>query len=147
MILENAVISIKSIQGYSSEEEDNIEFSSDGFYKLEEGVARLGYFESEVTGMIGTKTEMIVSKDEVIVNRTGTVTSRMVFKEGLRDSFIYSTPYGNANIGLETRKIVQHFGPDGGEVEIDYVVNMEHTIVITNRFHISVKRIGDKSHG
>ena len=147
MTMENAVISLKSVQHYSPEEEDSIEFSTDGFYKYENGTAVLSYFETEVTGMLGTRTSLLVSPDEVVIDRSGLLTSRMVFKEGLKDSFLYSTPYGSATVGIDTRGISQNFGEDGGQVEIDYVVNMEHALVIRNNFQISVRRIGEESHG
>ena len=48
--------------------------------------------ESELTGMEGTKTSFIFSPEEVVLSREGTLTSRMVFREGKKSTFLYDTP-------------------------------------------------------
>ena len=78
----------------------------------------------------------------VEVFRNGTVTSRMVFKEGLKSAFQYATPFGNANMGINTRRITRNMDGSGGSVEIDYVVDMEHVVASRNRFEITVRELG-----
>ena len=41
--------------------------------------------------------------DREVVDRDGTVKSRMIFKEGSKSSFLYSTPFGQATLGVDTR--------------------------------------------
>ena len=41
-------------------------------------------------------------------------------------------------LGIDTRKIKHSFNEQGGSLEIDYVVNMEHTIVSRNIFKINI---------
>ena len=98
--------------------------------------------ETEVTGLEGTRTSVIVMPDQVVVDRDGFVTSRMVFKEGLKNSFLFNTPYGQATMGIDTRRISRDMHEHGGRVEIDFVVDMEHAFAARNRFQISVKEIG-----
>ena len=102
----------------------------------------LSYEESEVTGLEGTRTSLFVMPDQVVVDREGTVTSRMIFKEGLKSAFQYTTPFGSANMGINTRRITQSMGSSGGSVEIDYVVDMEHVVATRNKFQITVTEIG-----
>ena len=94
--------------------------------------------ETDVTGLEGTRTSVLVMPDQVVVDRDGMITSRMIFREGLRDAFQFSTPFGAATMGIDTRRIRHHMDEAGGKVEIDYVVDMEHTVATRNRFQITV---------
>ena len=140
--MKDVIIDINSRFNLEEEEEDQLQFTTDGFYLLEGDTACISYFETEVTGMEGTRTSLFVMPDQVVVDREGTVTSRMVFKEGLKSAFQYATPFGNANMGIDTRRIAQSMGETGGRVEIDYVVNMEHVVASRNKFEITVQEIG-----
>jgi len=144
--LKDVVINISTSHCYGSEE-DNIEFSTDGFYQFDGDVAQMSYMESEVTGLMGTRTTLTVLPDKVVVDRRGTITSRMEFKEGAKDAFQYGTPYGSANLGIETRGIKHKMTENGGYIDIDYVVNMEHAVVTRNRFKITVREIGVQTNG
>ncbi|MBQ9249254.1 MAG: DUF1934 domain-containing protein [Oscillospiraceae bacterium] len=138
-MLKDVWISINSIHGYEQDNEDHVEFTTDGYYYYEDGIGCLSYEESEVTGLEGTRTSMIVMPDQVVVDRDGLITSRMIFKEGLKNSFLYETPYGNATMGIDTRKIFRSMDENGGKVEIDYVLDVEHAVVARNKFQITVK--------
>ena len=138
-MLKDVWISINSIHGYQQEDEDHLEFTTDGYYYFEDGIGCLSYEESEVTGLEGTRTSMIVMPDQVVVDRDGLITSRMIFEEGQKNSFLYETPYGNATMGIDTRRIFHSMDENGGNVEIDYVLNVEHAVVARNKFQITVK--------
>ena len=146
-MLKDVLISIKSIQDYGQNEEDSLEFITDGYYFYDGDVGCLSYQESEVTGMEGTRTSVMVGPDQVVVDRDGNINSRMIFKEGLRNSFQYRTPFGTATLGVDTRRIRQNFGENGGNMEIDYIVNLEHAVVTRNKFQITVKQTGEQLHG
>ena len=139
-MLKDVWISINSIHGYQQADEDRLEFTTAGYYCFEDGIGCLSYEESEVTGLEGTRTSMIVMPDQIVVDRDGLITSRMVFKEGNKNSFLYETPYGQATMGIDTRKIRKKLDENGGRVEIDYVMNMEHAVGTHNRFQITVKQ-------
>jgi len=141
MVNKEVVISITTIQNYGEEDTDTIEFTTDGIYSYEAGIARLSYFETEVTGLSGTKTSVLIGPEEIILDRRGSLTTHMVFSEGKKNSFVYDTPYGKATMGLRTGKIRQQLDENGGEVVIDYVLDMEHVAAVRNRFHLTIKEI------
>lgn len=145
--MKNVVISINSDFYYGPEEEDRMEFSTDGLYLYESNVGCMSYYESPVTGMDGTRTSICAAPDRVVIDREGTVTSQMVFQQGEKTSFIYNTPYGSAAMGIDTRRIRQNLDESGGELIIDYVVSMEHKVVTRNRFYITVREMGENSYG
>ena len=46
---------------------------------------------------------------------------------------------GSATMGIETRKVAASFDDYGGDLSIDYVVNMEHTVASRNKLNMSVR--------
>lgn len=148
-MLKDVLISISSTIGLDrdQEEADQLEFTTDGHYFYDGDVGCFSYMESEVTGLEGTRTSVMVSPGTVVIDRDGNMNSRMVFKEGLKSCFNYMTPYGAANFGVDTRRISQSFDENGGSVEMDYVVNMEHAVVSMNKVTLTVRQTGEESHG
>ena len=137
---------IITIKGSSPDEtEETVELVTNGEYSYSGDRAVFSYMESEITGMQGTRTSVFVLPDSVVVDRDGSVTSRMVFKEGEKSSFLYNTPYGRATLGIRTNRISHSFNEKGGNVEIDYVVDLDHIAVAKNRFTIDVKRSGERT--
>ena len=134
----DVMIYIRSLYGYG-EDEDIVEFTTDGQYAFDGDTACLTYEESEVTGMEGTRTSVLVSPDRVVVDRDGTVTSRMVFTPGEKHAFLYDTPIGSATLHMDTRNVKSRFNEHGGHMEIDYVIDMEHAFASRNKFKMTVK--------
>ena len=138
-MMKDVVISIRSLTGLGEEEEDSLDFVTDGLYSYDGEVACLTYLESEVTGMEGTRTSLMVLPDKVVVDRDGLVTSRMIFTPGQRSAFQYDTPVGTATMQMDTHSITQRFDERGGEMEIDYVLGLEHAVISRNRFRLNVR--------
>ena len=147
-MMKDVVISILS-RNFAGEDEDSIDFVTEGLYSFDGEVACLTYLESEVTGMEGTRTSVVVTPEKVVVDRDGTVTSRMVFEPGKKHASLYDTPVGSATMHMNTRNLRQRFNEHGGQVEIDYVLDMEHAFASRNRFRLTVKEqeTGDRSNG
>ena len=82
-MMKDVVISMESIQGYDMEQSDTVSFTTDGHYFQDGDSSCFTYFETEVTGLEGTRTSVIVRPGEVVVDRDGSITSRMVFREGM----------------------------------------------------------------
>lgn len=146
-MMKNVVISIHSLHNCGMEDEDTIDFTTDGLYYTDGDAYCLTYLETDVTGLQGTRTSVTVLPDKVLVDRDGGITSRMEFLEGQKMSFLYDTPVGTATLSLDTRSIRHRFDRHGGELVLDYVLDMEHTVVSSNRFHLNVteqKQIGEQ---
>ena len=126
---------------------DGIKFTTDGLYTFEDNVGCVSYEESEVTGMEGTRTSLFFMPDSVIVDRDGSITSRMIFRPGEKNDFLYNTPYGRAVMQIDTKSVRQNFGFAGGQAEVEYVINVDHTVFSKHRFTINVRDTGEKAHG
>lgn len=138
-MMKDAFITIRSLIDYGMDEEDRIDFSTDGVYSYKDEAAWISYLETEVTGLQGTQTNVMVTPEQVVVDRRGALTSRMEFASGEKKSFLYETPVGMATMNMNTRNIRHRFGPEGGELEIEYVLDMEHTVVSRNKFMLTVR--------
>ena len=137
-MMKDVVIYIRS--HFGGDDEDNaIDFTTDGLYTYDGDTACLTYLETDVTGMEGTRTSVMVMPDKVVVDRDGSVTSRMIFREGEKNAFLYETPVGSATMHMDTRGVQTRFNEHGGHMEIDYVLDMEHAFVSRNSFKLTVK--------
>lgn len=146
-MMQDVTISLHSVHDCGTENEDYIDFTTDGMYTYDGEVGCMTYLESEVTGMEGTRTSVIVMPDKVVVDRDGVITSRMIFQPGHKNSLLYDTPYGTATMNINTRSIRHSIDENGGNVDIDYVVDVEHAVASRNRFQLKVtkqKQMGDR---
>lgn len=84
-MMKDVVISLLGTQNAGTDEEDTIEFSTDGMYTYDGENACITYLESEVTGLTGTRTSVIVTPDKVAVERDGFITSPDVFHGGRKN--------------------------------------------------------------
>jgi uncharacterized beta-barrel protein YwiB (DUF1934 family) len=132
---------IISIIGTQSMEEgpESIELVTDGQYSFNNEKSVLTYMESELTGMDGTKTTFEVGKDLITMIREGTVNSQMIFEKGKKHVFLYETPFGAATLGVDTHRIKSGFGEHGGDMELEYAVDVDNMRLGTNAFKIHVK--------
>lgn len=135
----DVVISITGLQGSAAGDEEIIELVTDGRYTHGKNGSFISYNETELTGLEGTETSVLVRPAEIVLTRRGLLNSRMVFREGEKNKFLYDTQFGSATLGIDTRRIDASFDENGGEMCIDYVVNMDHVVVGRNKIKLSVK--------
>ena len=136
----NVIISIKGKQSYEDAEDETIEMVTEG--RLEEDGSAgftLSYQESELTGLEGTLTTFQIEKDRITLMRVGEVNSQMVFEEGRRHLSMYNTPYGAIEIGINTSHLMTDLHDRGGDIEIDYAIEVDHAMAGRNIFQINVK--------
>ena len=63
----------------------------------------------------------------------------MEFEEGHKHYCLFETPFGAATMGVDTRRIRSRLDFHGGEMEIEYTLDVNQTIVGRNRFYIQVQ--------
>ena len=139
MIENNVIISIQGRQDLEDGEPETIELVTEGILAREDGGYTLSYQESELTGMKGTLTTFQVEKDCITLMRIGEFNSQMVFQEGQRHLSVYDTPYGSLSVGIHTRKMRSTLGEKGGNIDIDYKIEIDHKVAGVNGFHINVR--------
>jgi len=137
--MKDVIIKIVGTQNFGQGDDDSIELITDGKYSYADGSCEISYEESPVTGLEGTNTFLSITPTDVTLRREGMMTSSTVFKPGERSAFLYNTPYGSATLGVDTRKIISNFDEHGGDMTIDYVMDMDHAVFGKNQFKINVR--------
>ncbi|MCI8478478.1 MAG: DUF1934 domain-containing protein [Oscillospiraceae bacterium] len=136
----NVILSIRGIQALEEQEEETIELVTEGRLLTDgDGSYTLSYQESEVTGLEGTLTTFQIEEGRVILLRMGAFNSQMVFEQGRQHLSVYNTPYGALSVGVLTKRLDCTIGPAGGNIEIDYTIEMNHTMTGRNLFQIHVR--------
>lgn len=135
----DVIISIRGTQDYSGTDPDTMELVTEGKLAVQDGALCLSYEESELTGMEGTTTVFQVEPEKVTLLRLGSVQSEMVFEEGRRHMSLYSTPYGNMEIGVRARRLNSTLELTGGQLEIDYDIEINHMLAGQSLFRIDVR--------
>ena len=137
MQMKDVIISVRGLQ--STDGNDPMELVTPGSYGIDADGAQLDWAESELTGLEGTNTTVTVNQSGVTVERKGQLNSRMEFQAGKKNYFLYETPFGSATIGLNTNRVQTSLGIHGGEILVDYSLDMEHKNMGRNRIYIKVE--------
>ena len=143
----NVVISIKGRQRYVDNDADAIELVTEGCLKKENFGYMLTYQESEMTGLDGTIATILVDTDteQVTMMREGEVNTQMVFRHGRRHMAMYQTPYGNMTVGVNARHVLIDLDEHGGDLELDYDIEIDHAVAGRNVFMIHVEKSSGSS--
>ena len=138
---DNVIISIKGKQLYEESSPEEMELVTAGTLKMDEaGGCTVSYQETELTGLEGTTTRLHIQKGKVTLLREGSINSQMVFEEGRRHLSMYETPYGALSIGVNTRRMRSTVGEAGGDLEIDYAIEIDNLVAGQNLFRMNVKK-------
>ena len=138
MRMKDVIISVTGVQ-HGPDGPDSLQLVTAGQYGMDSERICMTWEESELTGMEGTRTSITVEPKTVVLSREGNTNTHMEFQEGKKSYFLYETPFGAATMGLDTKRIRSRFDFHGGDMEIEYTVDMDQTIVGRNRFYIQVK--------
>lgn len=139
----NVIISVKGVQIFDDQPPETVELITEGrLLDCGGGEYSLSYQESELTGLEGTLTTFQVEPGCITLLRMGEVNSQMVFQQGRRHLSLYETPYGALSVGVNTRKMRSSLNAAGGEIEIDYSIEIDHAPAGENRFLIDVREKG-----
>ena len=138
---DNVIISIKGKQLYAESGPDEMELVTAGTLKRDgRGGYTISYEESELTGLEGTTTRLHIDGGRVTLLREGSINSQMVFEEGRRHLSMYETPYGSLSVGINTRRMRSTVGEAGGDLEIDYAIEIDTLLAGQNLFRMNVKK-------
>ena len=136
---ENVIISIKGSQLYEGQEPDVTELVTPGTLRREKEGYTIAYEETELTGLEGTTTQLHIAGPRVTLLRQGSVNSQMIFEVGRKHLSMYETPYGSLAVGVDTRRLKNTVGEGGGELEIDYAIEIDNLLAGKSLFRLSVK--------
>lgn len=133
----SAVISIRSFSDLDKDEV--IEVVTPGKFHLGESEFKAVYEESEISGMDGTTTTLVIKDDALILEREGSTTTRMEFKKGEEVVSLYNTPYGMMNINISTKELDIDMDDDGGVIYTKYILGLEGQPGITTELKVKIR--------
>ena len=139
--MEKIMISLDGSQNFGGGNTDNVELTTEGELHVEDGSYTLKYNESELTGMAGTVTQIIVD-DNGVVNliRTGTVNSQLVFEEGKRHLSCYDAEGAAFTIGVFASYVDTVLEDHYGEINITYAMDIDDKPIGENEIRIRFTR-------
>lgn len=105
-------------------ESDIIDFTSIGKVDIKEDSICIEYDESEMSGMEGSVSKIIITGDTVTLNRMGTYVSTMAFVEGQEMPAEIITPYGMMKLKVFTDKIKLDVTKNHIDLVLDYTFSM-----------------------
>ena len=133
------VLSLKSIQRYMEQEPDVIELVTDGVLENRDGGWALSYEETALTGLEGVKTTFLLEKGCVTLTRTGRLNSQMIFQEGVSHDSLYEMEFGALLMTVCATKITWDLSFQGGTVDLQYQIDIEHNTAGTVDYHLKIK--------
>ena len=136
----NVVIYVRGEQHYEDADPDVTELMTEGTMTLAgDGAVILEYRETELTGMEGTVTRFTIREDAVELERTGTISSNMLFLKGRPHSSFYETPWGAMLVDVTATSLRHRINERGGVLELGYSVAVDHRVVGENLVKIRIR--------
>ena len=135
----DVIISIRGLQEQDGEAGDPITLVTPGRFYRKNDSYYISYEESELTGLAGTRTTLRVKPDYVKLVRTGLYPSELLFELGKRHMSLYHTDYGDLSIVVSTNHIRNTLTDDGGDLDVQYTVEVANTPVGVNHLFLTIK--------
>ena len=135
----DVIISIRGLQEQDGEAGDPITLVTPGRYYRKNDSYYISYEESELTGLAGTRTTLRGKPDVVKLGRTGLYPSELQFELGKRHMSLYHTDYGDLSIVVSTNHIRNTLTDDGGDLDVQYTVEVANTPVGVNHLSLTIK--------
>ena len=134
-------LSITSTQRFEGCDIDKVDLVTLATLYQKRGKYYIVYDESELTGMEGSRTTVKLGSKEASVVRSGTCPSELLFAENERHVGLYQTPYGAMTISTHTSNLKSTVGIDGGQLVIDYTLEVDNSLIGENHLEMIVAEL------
>ena len=121
-------------------DDEPIEVVYIGALEEKENSTYVSYKESGLTGMEGVNTELFLKGDHLEIVRTGKVESKMIFRENVKNDFLYVMDFGILNMTLETDKLRIVRTRDGYDILIRYNLEIVGNPVEKSEMNITIEK-------
>ncbi len=140
-INKDVLIRIQGTQCSEGKDEQSLELITDGKLSGSSRGWSITYPESELTGMDGTITTFEVLPDTVTLRRRGTVAADVCFQEGSKSESLYRFGNRTVLVGIRARRVKTDLTENGGHVEVDYDVEIEHSRAGVSRYDLNIRPV------
>ena len=118
---------------------DNTELVTEGEYVQRNGKYLLKYNEQIDSELGECSTIIKMDNNMVVMTRTGQANTQMIFEQGKRHVSHYETPLGSFTIGVSTDSLEVNVDETGGNVRVNYVLDINSSAQIHNKLHINIR--------
>ena len=132
------VLSIQGRQSYADQEPDTIELVTEGTMEFRDGGWDISYEESALTGLEGVTTTFRVEPGTVTLTRTGSLSSRMVFQEGVATDSLYQMDFGALLLTVKATRVFYDIVEDGGTIDLVYNIDIENSSAGVIDYHLDI---------
>lgn len=126
--MKDIMLKIIGKQFTGQEDEERMEFVTEGKLYERNGAKYLVYDESEFSGFPGCKTTLKLTENSIRMKRVGKQAgygTELIFEEGRRFSSAYHTPYGDMDMEVLTSRVKNNLSAEGyGDIFINYHVSL-----------------------
>ena len=89
--------------------------------------------------MAGITTTLKIEDQRITMMRNGLYPTQMIFEKGQRHFGIYNTEFGSLTVAISAREIKNNMTDSGGDLFIDYAIEVDHMLTGENLFQINVR--------
>ncbi len=137
---ENIVITIKGKSSQDGKDTDVTNVSSQGVLEYLPGGLKIIYDDSTSVGVKGVTATLTANKNGVItIERKGVLEHKLIVEKGKRHNCIYTTPYGNMNVGVFGVDVNNELNLSGGKLKMKYTLDINSGLISNNEIEISIK--------
>ncbi len=126
--MKNIMLKIIGSKMNKQEEQEQLEFVTEGKFYCDDEKCYIVYDESEVSGMPGFQTSLSLNEKEVTMRRfspSEISDTEIKFQKGERYEGIYETPFGSLQMEVLTNNLINNIKKDGtGYIDIDYDISL-----------------------
>lgn len=135
------LVTVRGTQTNEHGEQETIELVTMGNYYRKNSHYYILYNESDISGMAGTTTTLKVEPHRVTLNRMGVAEQKQIFEKDKPNEGNYVTPYGAMCIGVLPRKVEVDMTEFGGNINLEYELELERQKVSYNELTITVREV------
>lgn len=126
--MKDVMIRIKGKQIRRDQDDEEMEFVTEGKLYRRNGTLYLLYDETELSGVPGCQTRLRLRDGEIQMKRFGEGAdgTEILFEKGKRYTGFFDTPFGAIEMEVLTNKVDSNISEDGGgNIDIDYDISLK----------------------
>lgn len=132
------MLRVTSLQRDESGESGTVSLETPGIAGVRGRVPFLSYEETEITGLAGTRTTLLLRPEAVSLVRTGAFLQKMEYRAGEETCSVYATPLGLTELLVRTRSIENSIQDGTGSLRIVYDVELKGFFQHVNELLVEV---------
>lgn len=133
------MLSIRGRQCYQDQEAEELELLTEGTLERRDDGWEVAYQESDLTGMEGVTTVFQVQPGIITLTRSGKLSSRMVFREGVSCDSLYQLEFGALMITVSATRVDYEITEQGGTIDLEYGIEIEQSATGVITYHLDIR--------